>query len=435
MENSTAKTKKGVFMGWRVVAGCVICYSTIAAFYWIVPMIFPQLQQEFGWTATDLGLFIAVESWLVVLWAPLGGWICDRIGSQKTIMIFSTIALIAVLMYTRITEKWMIYVLFGVFVGLGVQVGSSIGVVSLPRKWFTKRAALASGLIGGGWGLFSAVAFPAVSRMATGLGWRTTIFIFAPIVWILTMLSAVFLIRDSPEKMGLNADGAPSPKIVDNIQKGSASMTRGEVLRTPQFWMLAIIYGVSLADLGTIQANTPIMAVDYGVPLAAAGTAMTALMIPAIFARIGIGPLGDKFGRRKMLWIASGTCAVFLMAGFLRVNNAVSLYVFLVFLGLVLMAGQTLIPPLWGDLFGRKYLASIMGLGLMVAVVVQGLSTLLVGYIRTSTGSYNLSFLFLAVLFIIQVILLFLLRPTRIEKAERANQKIVTVTESIRPKG
>jgi MFS family permease len=435
MENSTTKTKKGLFMGWRVVAGCVICYSTIAAFYWIVPMIFPQLEQEFGWTATDLGLFIAVESWLVILWAPIGGWICDRIGSRKTIMIFSTIALFAVLMYTQITEKWQVYLFFGVLCGLGVQVGSSIGVVSLPRKWFTKRAALASGLIGGGWGLFSALAFPAVSVLAVSIGWRPTVFIIAPIVYVMTILAAVFLIRDSPEKMGLNVDGAPNPTVADGVKKGQIFMTRGEALRTPQFWMLAVIYGVSLADLGTIQANTPIMAVDYGIPIAQAGTAMTALMIPAIFSRIGIGPLGDRFGRRKMLWIASGTCAVFLLAGWLRVNDAISLYVFLVFLGLVLMAGMTLIPPLWGDLFGRKYLASIMGLGFMVAITVSGLSTLVVGYIRTSTGSYNLSFLFLGVLFIIQVILLLFLRPTRIEKAERATQNIVTVTEPFRPKG
>jgi MFS family permease len=191
---------------------------------------------------------------------------------------------------------------------------------------------------------------------------------------------------------------------------------------------------VSLADLGTIQANTTIMAVTYGIPVREAGTAMTALMIPAIFARIGIGPLGDRFGRRKMLWIASGTCAVFLLAGWLRVNNAVSLYVFLVFLGLVLMAGATLIPPLWGDLFGRKYLASIMGLGFMLAVVVQGLSTLLVGFIRTATGSYNLAFFFLGVLFIIQVILLFVLRPTRVEKANMTVQHVTMIKEAVQPK-
>ena len=418
-------------MGWRVIAGCVVCYSTIAAFYWIVPMIFPQLQKEFGWTATDLGLFIAVASWLVILWAPLGGWICDRIGSQRTIMIFSTVALVAVLMYTRMTEKWQLYLLFGVLCGLGVQIGSSIGVVSLPRKWFTKRAALASGIMGGGWGLFSAIAFPAVGSLASGIGWRQAIFIVAPAVYVLTILAAVFLIRDSPEKMGVRVDGAPAPSSVDKAQKDEAFMTRGEVLRTPQFWMLSIIYGVSLADLGTIQANTTIMAVTYGIPVAEAGTAMTALMIPAIFARIGIGPLGDRFGRRKMLWIASGTCAVFLLAGWLRVNNTVSLYVFLVLLGLVLMAGATLIPSLWGDLFGRKYLASIMGLGFMLAVVVQGLSTLLVGFIRTATGSYNLAFFFLGVLFIIQVILLFVLRPTRVEKANMTVQHVTMIKEVV----
>jgi len=421
--NTIAAPKKGMFRGWWVMFGGMVSYSAMACLNWMAAMTFPQLQAEFGWTAADLGLLLASLSWLGILWAPLAGWVCDRIGNRWTIITFSLLAGIAVFMYTTVTEIWQLFIYYPVICGFAVQAVLMIGVLSLPRKWFMKRAALASGLIGGFWGIVSSAVFPLVSSLSASVGWRQTIYMVVPIFAAVAVLSAFFLVRDTPEKLGLNVDGMTDEELqktraaMGGALGQESAMTRGEAIRTPQFWFLAIIFGISMADVGAIQGNTTLMAVSYGISPAAAGTAMSALMIPAIVARTGVGPLGDKFGKRRALWLSSAICAVILLGGWILVTNPISLYVFLVLLGLVVMAGMTLVPPIYGDLFGRKNLAGIMGLGSAIAIAISGLATMTVGIIRTSTGSYNPAFLFLAALFVVQIALVFLLKPTSVEIA------------------
>jgi len=421
-ETTAVKPKKGLFRGWWVIIGALLAYSGIACMYWMTSMIFPLLRAEFGWDAGDLGLLMAATTWLGILWAPIGGWICDRIGNRMTVVVMAIICAGAVLMYTTVTEIWQLFIYWPVIVGFSIQAALIVGIMSLPRKWFMKRAALAAGLLGGFWGVVSSIVFPLVSSVSANIGWRQTIYIMVPIFAALAIFAALFLIKNSPEDIGENVDGMTDEELKNfRAAMGAAGgqeafMTRGEAMRTPQFWLLALGYGVTMGGTSCIQGNATLMAVTYGIPLAAAGTAMSALMIPAIFSRTGVGPLGDKFGKKRMLMLSSGICAAFLLAGWLFVTNSISLYVLMVALGLVLMAGMTLAPPIYGDLFGRKYLAGIMGLGGGVAIASSGLSVLAFGYI-SKAFSYNVGFLFLAAVFVLQVVCFFLLRPTKVQIA------------------
>jgi MFS family permease len=420
MSAKTTRPEKGIFSGWWVVIGCMVSYSSMASINWMPTMIFPSLQQELGWTAADLGLLLASMQWLNILWAPIGGSVCDRIGNRWTILIFSIVAGSAVLMYTTVTQIWQMYLYYAVLCGFATQTVLMIAILSLPRKWFMKRSALASGLLGGFWGIISSIMFPLVCSLAVNIGWRRTIFIVTPTLTVITVLVTLLLIRDTPEKVGQNVDGVSDEELsrirasMGSSVRRESAMTRSEAIRTPQFWLLGVIYGISMADLGAVQGNITLMAINYGISSGAAGTAMTALMVPAIFSRIGVGPLGDRFGKKRILGLSSAICAIFFFGGWLLVHDPISLYVFLVLIGLVLMAGMTLIPPLWGDLFGREHLSGIMGMGNAVTIFTAGLVTMSVGFLRTATGSYNPAFFFLGILFAVQIILLFILRPTEV---------------------
>jgi len=196
-----------------------------------------------------------------------------------------------------------------------------------------------------------------------------------------------------------------------------ASMTLQEALRTPQLWMLGVIYGFSVSDLSVVQGQSTLMATTYGIPIALAGIAMTSLMIPAIISRIGIGLLGDRFGRKRMLTYSSILAAMVKLGGWLFVNDRTSLLLFMAILGLFMMAGISLGAPICGDMFGRKHIAAIWGIVFSVSALISGAMSLISGIIRTSTGSYNLVYLLLAAGYIVQVILLLLMKPTSVEKS------------------
>lgn len=246
---------------------------------------------------------------------------------------------------------------------------------------------------------------------------------------VMGVLSTLLLIKDTPEQVGLNIDGMSNEdvqKFWANLGSGTAaeiSMTQGEALRTTQFWLFSLVYGISFALLGAIQGNITLMGVGYGLSPAVAGTAMSALMLPAIFSRVGIGLLGDKFGNKRMLILSTAVSSVIFFAGWVLVKGVISLYIFLVLQGFFMMAGMTLCPPLWGDLFGRRNLVSILGFGSAASIAVSGLSTLAVGYIRVATGTYNLVFLMLGILCIVEIIFLQVMGPTRVQRANTINKK------------
>lgn len=418
-----AKPKSKFYYGWWVAIGVTIVYCAYCSINWVNTICFPLLQKEFGWTATDLGLLMAISTWGSVLWSPIGGWICNRLGNRRTILIFFFLDAGVVLLYTTITALWQMVIYYSILAGFFNVTGSMVATMSLPRKWFIKHAGLATGLTGGVWGFISSVVFPGMSFLGAALGWRQAIFILVPIYAVIGIVTAVFLIHNSPEERGLHPDGV-SDEDFKKLQAAMAagnreetSMTLGQALRTPQLWMLGIAYGLTMDELGVIQGQSTVMATTYGVPIALAGIAMSALMIPAIISRTAIGPMGDRWGRRRMLIWSSAVAALVEVGGWLFVQDETTLLVFLVILGLTMMAGMTLVPPLCGDLFGRKNLAQIWGVCFAISSLVSGFVSLLTGYIRTVTGTYNLVFLVLAVNFVAQIILVVLfLRPTGVER-------------------
>jgi MFS family permease len=326
LEMQAAKRKSGLFYGWWVILGACLGYTASSSMNWVTSMVFPQLQKEMGWTAADLGFLLAATVWLGLLWAPFGGWLCDRIGNRWAIIVGLLIAGGAVLIYTTVHQIWQLFIFYPILTGIGVQIAGQIGSMSLPRKWFIKRSALVAGVIGGFWGITSSLIFPAVTELAASKGWRQTIFIMVPTIIIIAIAVIFFVVRDSPEKKGLHPDGVPD---VDwqSIQASRPwsrtvaehNLTRSQALRTPQFWLIAFSYGVTLASLTIVQGNATLMAEWVGIPLSAAGTAMTALMIPAIFSRILVGIMGDRFGKKKVLVFTAACNVVIFFAGWLLV--------------------------------------------------------------------------------------------------------------------
>jgi nitrate/nitrite transporter NarK len=293
-----------------------------------------------------------------------------------------------------------------------------------------KRAAVATGLIGGVWAFVSSVVFPGMSSLGAKIGWRNAIFILVPIFAVIGIVSCLFLIRDTPEQKGLRVDGL-SDEELKKIKAGrtgeakeEANMTLRQALRTPQLWMLGIAYGLTLDDLGVMQGQSTIMATTYGIPIALAGMAMSALMIPAIFSRIGVGFLGDRYGRRRVLIYSSAGAALINIGGCFMVHNQTTLLVFLTSLGLFMMAGMTLTAPICGDLFGRKNIATIWGFCAGLAALISGVVSYTAGVIRTATGTYNLVYLILGAGFIIQVVIVLCRRPTKVERDNLQGQRL-----------
>ena len=81
------------YYGWFVVALSFLANLTAAGIRSAPSVLIHPLEAEFGWSRTEIASAASLNLLLLGLFAPVGGWLIDRIGARRVILgSLSTIA-------------------------------------------------------------------------------------------------------------------------------------------------------------------------------------------------------------------------------------------------------------------------------------------------------------------------------------------------------
>src|ERR671910_2894701 len=92
MRESEAETRQRVlsatpfFYGWVVVALSFLAVLTAAGIRSAPSVLIHPLEAEFGWSRTAIASAASLNLLLLGLFAPIGGWLIDRIGARRVIL-------------------------------------------------------------------------------------------------------------------------------------------------------------------------------------------------------------------------------------------------------------------------------------------------------------------------------------------------------------
>ena len=178
-------------------------------------------------------------------------------------------------------------------------------------------------------------------------------------------------------------DGDPPEQPTDGEtrrtapQVASVDFTVREALRTSSYWMLAVGTMLRTGTLGTIIVHFVPMMVWKGISEQNAALMLGAMAFMSVPMRIGLGWLGDRWSRSKMLaaGMALGAVSLFL---FQSANGLWQLWAFICVFSVV-EGLSALNWALVGDFFGRGKFATLRGIlslvyswGMIVMPVVAG---------------------------------------------------------------
>jgi len=406
--------RKGFFYGWWVVAALFLVDMFGPMGRYSLTALAPFIQEELLWTKSQIGMAFSIHLWVYSLLVLLVGWMVDRIGSRRVIFLGGLVLLIAVTLLSRLSTLWQLYLVFGVITALGVSMTHFVPNQATARKWFIKKAGLASGIIAAAFGVGAAILAPVLTGLAGSIGWRTTWFICALGFGIIIMLLAWLVIRDTPESMGLHPDGvAEVPPEVDAASSvaGEAVWSPREALRTSSFWLLFVAYSLSVIPILGMLTQVVMWGVDLGEPLATAGIFMTAFMLPSVLTRILGGWLGDRYGKRRMLIFGCWASLLIMVGAWLTVSSRSSLFIVAILFGISHGLLFALVVPYLGDLYGRASLGTLVGILAFGSTFIGGFGPLIWGRIADITVSYNLACLVSAIAYAIAIVALMLLKP------------------------
>ena len=386
---------------------------------YILTVLFPFLMKDPGWPRQTIGLAFTIHFWAYAFLAVLAGKMVDGIGGRATIFLGGFLTLTGLLFLSFVKQVWQFYLVFGILMAAAVSMTHFVPNTAVATKWFIKKAGLATGLVTVGSVTGFALLPPLLSQLSSQWGWRAACRFAAIGMGVLIMATAVLLIRNTPESMGLNPDGSPvtdptepNPSKSGGTQTGPAPLplTTGQAVRTANFWYIFIAYAVMGIPLQGILGHVIIWSVELGVPAASSGLVFAALTLPSIPVRIVAGWMGDRFGKRKVLvWFNLFTVAIWLL-GWIIIKDRWTFLIFAVLLGLGYSAPFSLYTPFLGDVFGRLIVGTLMGILTFGHGIIGGLGPLLWGWIADRTGSYLLNCPISALCYLIVVVCLLLFK-------------------------
>jgi sugar phosphate permease len=307
--------------------------------------------------------------------------------------------------------------LYGVFIGLGAATLGPLGASKVVANWFVQQRGRALGIASVGTSVGGFIAPPLLILAIEAFGWRGALLAMGAVAALLTVPLAWLVIVNRPEDRGLAPDGdaggaEPAPGAGASAEP-AAQWTLSGLLRERNFWVIGLSIGLCFATLASLLANLPRHAADLGIEKLSASFLLSALSVAGIAGKIGFGALADRVDKRLLMWIAIAMLALYYGALRLHIGYA-GLLVMSVVGGLSF--GGFL--PMWGALigmcYGRASFGRVMGLMAPIMGPVNWLVFPLTGWVRDTTGGYDLVWVaFLGALALAALLLGFLRPPER----------------------
>ena len=380
-----------MFYGWWVVAGfSFMTFISTGIRHAVGPFLKP-IVADLGIDRASFSIVIAVSLFLYGVFGPLVGLALDRFGARLTASV-GTILLVASLVLTsRVHSYWEFAVVYGVILPLGLAVTGPVMASGVVARWFNKRRGTALSLLGSASMTGMSLLVPLVTWLILTGGWRTAYVAIAGLVLVAILPVALWVIRESPEQMGLTADGAP----LDAKNAGAASrerVTASTAMQTLAFWQLAGSFFTCGFSMSLLSAHGIPMLTDHGYTPMFASWAFGVLGGSAIGCTVLLGTLSDRFGRRPVLaGIYAGRVLIF--SGFFLIRDNPAAIIMVAVLGGITMAGTgSMTSALTADIWGRFSVSPVLGVIFLVHQTGAAIGSSLAGALFEATGGYGAAF-------------------------------------------
>ena len=380
-----------IFFGWWVVSAAVTGMALSIAPIAILSLglFMKPLSAEFGWERGDISLAITLTALSLSFAMPVAGRLVDRFGPKR--ILYPSILLLGGLVASLYFLTGSILHLYLNFICIGIA-GSGTGGVAYAKvvtNWFSRRRGLALGMTMAGVGLGNAIVAPYAQFLIELLDWRlayvalaaTMVAVTIPLVWL--------LLKETPEEMGLQADGNDQPILqTGNGKQQVYGLTASEARKQHTFWIMLVAFvGIGLGVNGLGIHLVP-MLTDWGMAASTAALVFSVSGLCTIIGRVGAGYLADRFFAPHVA-IAFSACAVCSILLMLAGVVGPAAFLIGVMLGLGSGGNPNIIAYLISRYFGTRSYGELYGSIYGIHIIGSGLSPLVLGLGYDAMGSYT----------------------------------------------
>ncbi len=330
----------------------------------------PPMRAELGFSATEFGLALAVQSIVWGLSQPLIGAFGDRFGSRPVVAVCALIYALGLFLMAR----GSLHLGGGVLAGIGVSgtgFGVLIGTVSrlVPQESRSRIVGLVSAL----GSLGTLVVAPLGQHLIAEWGWRAALVACAAIAGSMAVLAFAL-------------EGRSAGGVAESAQ--SSGVLR-EALTHRGFQLMTLAFFACGFQLMFITAHLPQYLAFCGV---SPGTGAKALGVIGLANAIGsyvFGLLGARYDRRLLLSSIYAARTIVILFYIALPVSEISTLIFAAAMGFLWLGVVPLVGSLIGSLFGVRHFNTLFGLTFFSHQLGAFLGAWLGGLAVDLTGSYH----------------------------------------------
>ena len=390
--------RPAVFYGWWVVAAFSFMTLTSTGIRHAVGPFLKPITADLGIDRATFSLVIAVSLFLYGLFGPLTGIVLDRFGVRLTASV-GTLLLVASLLLTGLVRTfWEFFLVYGVLLSLGLALTGPVIASGVVARWFSKRRGTALSLLASASMTGMSLLVPLVTWLILTNGWRTAYMLVGVGVLAIILPISLWVIRESPESMGLGVDGGvPEPATAAAAR--AQRVTATAAMQTLAFWQLAGSFFTCGFSMSLLSSHGVPMLTDHGYTPMFASWTFGVLGASSIGGTMLLGILSDRIGRRPVLSsIYAGRILIF--AGFFLIRDNPAAILAVAVLGGITMSGTgSMTSALTADIWGRFSVSRVLGVIFLVHQTGSAIGSWLAGALFEATGGYGAAFV-LACLFL-----------------------------------
>jgi MFS family permease len=414
-------SNRPVFYGWWVVAAfSTMTFISTGVRHAVGPFLKP-IVADLGLDRASFSAVIALSLFLYGVFMPIAGMLLDRFSVRVVTSVGTVLLVISLVLTAFVRNFWEFAAVYGVLVPLGLAGTGPVIASGVVARWFNKRRGTALSVLGSASMTGMSLLVPLVTWLILTRGWRITYVLIAGGILALVLPLCLLVVRDSPESIGLTADGGvlTAGATAAPVER----VTAGAALQTLAFWQLAGSFFTCGFSMSLLSAHGIPMLTDHGYSPMFASWTFGILGGSSIGFTVMLGMLSDRFGRRPVL-AAIYAGRVFIFAGFFLIRDNPMAILAVAVLGGITMAGTgSMTSALTADIYGRFSVSTVFGLIFLVHQTGSAIGSFLAGALFETTGGYGAAFA-LACLFLVGAAIVAL----KIDKGARRIWRAATVS-------
>ncbi|MFC1932875.1 MFS transporter [Chloroflexota bacterium] len=399
----------GLRYRWVILGICWLAYLVVFLERLSIPPLAPFLKEDLGLTSAQVGLFMSAAAAGYATMLIPAGWLVDRIGVRRMLLIGELIGGIFIMgMFTITTFTGGLIFMFLAGLGMGCLMPSTTKAVVV---WFPlKERATAMGIKQTALNVGGIVMASTMPTLALALSWRYG-FVIIGVVGIIIGIVSFIMYREPSQ-------GASLDTSEPTIASGTRPSVR-EIFRGREIW-LVIVTGFCMCFV-EFSAMTHFVLYSKDVlllPVVTAGFFLAFLEGGGAFGRPISGLISDRLwhGSRKGIYIlmCGIACAVCIIFVFLGPGSPSWLIIplCLVF-GFTGIGWAGLHLTLVGELAGKELAGTVTGMVAAFSVIGNIVGPPAFGHLVDITGSYQMSWQLLAFVAAIAAISLIFVREEK----------------------